>query len=118
MFKSDARSGEGEEIGASLITPQSDWKLQQALHDKAKREPACRFHSLYDKLNRKDVLLHAWEQCRANGGAPGVDGQTFGQIERSGRDRWLDELGRNCEKRAIGPKRCVGCGYPSPAATS
>jgi len=42
----------------SLITPESVWELQQALHVKAKREPACRFHSLYDKLYRKDVLLY------------------------------------------------------------
>jgi RNA-directed DNA polymerase len=88
-FKSDARRGEGEEIGVSLITPESVWELQQALHAKAKGEPACRFHSLYDKLYRKDVLWHAWRCCRANGGAPGVDGVTFEQIERSGVNRWL-----------------------------
>ena len=34
----------------------------------------------------------AWEQCRSNGGAPGVDGQTFRHIEEYGVDRWLDEL--------------------------
>ena len=78
----------------SLITPQSVWELQQALHAKAKREPACRFHSLYDKLYRKDVLLHAWRCCRANGGAPGVDGMTFEQIERGGVNGWPEELAK------------------------
>ncbi len=76
-FKSNARRSEGEEIGVSLRTPESVWELQEALHAKAKREPAYRFHSLYDKIYRKDVLLHAWRCCRANGGAPGVDGQSF-----------------------------------------
>jgi group II intron reverse transcriptase/maturase len=64
------------------------------LHAKAKREPACRFHSLYDKIYRKDVLLHAWRCCRANGGAPGVDGVTFEQIEREDVGGWLEELAR------------------------
>ena len=78
--------GEGEEIGASLTTPKSVWELQQALHAKAKREPACRFHSLKDKMDRKDVLLNAWRWCRANGGASGVDGVTFpDRATRSGR---------------------------------
>jgi hypothetical protein len=53
-FKSDVQRSQGEEIGVSLITSESVWELQQALHAKAKREPACRFHSLYDKLYRKD----------------------------------------------------------------
>ncbi len=52
-FKSNARRSKGKEIGVSLITPESVWQLQEALHAKAKREPACRFHSLYDKLYRK-----------------------------------------------------------------
>lgn len=78
----------------SLTTPESVWKLQQALHAKAKKEPTCRFHSLYDKIYRKDVLLHAWKCCRANGGAPGADGVTFEQIEAGGVDGWLEELAK------------------------
>jgi hypothetical protein len=52
-FKSNARRSKGKEIGVSLITPESVWQLQEALQAKAKREPACRFHALYDKLYRK-----------------------------------------------------------------
>lgn len=66
--------------------------LQQALHSKANRSPDCRFYLLYDKVYRKDVLAMAYERCRANGGAPGIDGQTFDDIEASGRQRWLSEL--------------------------
>ena len=67
-------------------------KLRAALHAKAKSAPDFRFYTLYDKLYRGDVLQAAWEQCRANGGAPGVDGQTFADIEEYGVQRWLDEL--------------------------
>ena len=115
-FESDARSGEGEEIGASLTTPESVWKLQQALHDKAKREPASRFHSLYDKLYRQDVLFHAWERCRANGGAPGVDGQTFEQIERSGTEGWLNELGKELREKRYRPQAVRRVWIPKPGS--
>ena len=62
----------------TLITVQ---KLQAALHAKAKGEPKFRFYALYDKVYRYDVLLNAWQRCLNNGGAPGVDGQTFKDIE-------------------------------------
>lgn len=88
----------------SLTTPESVWQLQQALHAKAKREPACRFHSLYDKLYRKDVLLHAWQCCRKNGGAPGVDGVSFEQIEREGVNDWLEELTKELREKTYRPQ--------------
>ena len=59
-------------------------KLRAALHDKAKSAPNFRFYSLYDKVYRRDVLEAAWQQCRVNGGAPGVDGQSFKDIEEYG----------------------------------
>jgi RNA-directed DNA polymerase len=83
---------DGREIGVSLTPPRKVGKLQAALHTKAKGSPDYRFYALYDKLYRRDVLEYAYARCRANGGAAGVDGQTFVDIATYGVDRWLDEL--------------------------
>jgi group II intron reverse transcriptase/maturase len=76
----------------NLATPVSVQKLQTALHAKAKAEPGFRFYALYDKLYREDILSHAYALCRANKGAPGVDGQEFSDVESYGEDSWLGEL--------------------------
>src|SRR5262245_41348917 len=84
-----ARTSRGEEIGVSLATPEKIRKLQRALYVKAKQEPRRRFHCLYDTVWREDILAHAYARCRANGGTPGVDGETFARIGAQGVDRWL-----------------------------
>jgi RNA-directed DNA polymerase len=76
----------------NLSTPKSVQKLQMALHAKAKAEAGYRFYALYDKISREDILAHAYAQCRSNKGAPGVDGQTFADVEAYGVERWLGEL--------------------------
>jgi RNA-directed DNA polymerase len=76
----------------NLATPESVQNLQRALHAKAKAEPGFRFYSLYDKIYREDILAHAYDQCRANKGAAGVDGQNFEDVEAYGTERWLGEL--------------------------
>jgi RNA-directed DNA polymerase len=88
----------------SLPPPPTVEKLQTALHTKAKGSPDYRFYALYDKVYRRDVLEWAYARCRANGGAPGVDGQTFEDIEAYGLDRWLDELAEDLRKRTYGPQ--------------
>jgi len=77
--------------------------LQTALHAKAKEAPDFRFYALYDKVYRKDVLAFAYECCKANGGAAGVDGQTFEDIEAYGRERWLDALAQELKSRTYRP---------------
>jgi group II intron reverse transcriptase/maturase len=74
-----------------------------ALHAKAKAEPGFRFYALYDKMYRSDVLAHAWAQCRANGGAPGVDGQTIADVEAYGVERWLGELAQALKEETYRP---------------
>ena len=87
----------------NLATPSSVQKLQTALHDKAKGSPNFRFYALYDKVYRKDVLEFACECCKANGGAAGVEGQSFEDIEKYGVERWVDELAEELRSRTYRP---------------
>lgn len=92
-------------IGERLITPLDSVRtLQTTLQTKAKREPATRFHSLWDKVCREDILLIAYRRCRANRGAPGCDGQSFEQIEEQGRDQWLERLQQELRSKQYQPK--------------
>jgi len=88
----------------SLETPASVQKLQTALHAKAKGSPNFRFYALYDKVYRNDVLRFAYECCKANGGAAGIDGQTFEDIDAYGTEPWLDELAQELKSRRYRPQ--------------
>ena len=98
----------------SLTTPPSVQKLQTALHDKAKGSSDLRFHALYDKVYRKDVLAFAYQCCQANGGAAGVDGQTFKGIEEYGVEQWLDELAEELKSRTYRPSPVRRVYIPKP----
>jgi RNA-directed DNA polymerase len=87
----------------SLTPPLKVGKLQAALHVKAKRAPSYRFYSLYDKIYLEEVLRWAWERCRGNGGSPGVDGQSFERIERTGVAEWLGVLGKELREKSYRP---------------
>jgi group II intron reverse transcriptase/maturase len=67
-------------------------ELQRTLYRAAKADPGRRFHALYDKVYRRDVLERAWESVRANRGAAGIDRQTIADVEQYGIARLLDEL--------------------------
>ena len=67
-------------------------ELQRTLYRAAKTDPGRRFHALYDKVYRRDVLERAWELVRANRGAAGIDRQTIAAVEECGVARLLDEL--------------------------
>jgi RNA-directed DNA polymerase len=88
----------------SLQPPQTVGKPQATLHTKAKEAPTYRFYALYDKVYRGDVLGYAYQRCRANGGAAGVDGQTFADIEAYGEGRWLEELAQELKGKTYRPQ--------------
>jgi RNA-directed DNA polymerase len=88
----------------SLTPPDTVGKLQETLHAKAKRAPTYRFYALYDKMYRADVLSHAYRCCAANGGAAGVDGWTFADIEAYGVERWLGELTEELRSKRYRPQ--------------
>jgi RNA-directed DNA polymerase len=98
----------------NLATPLSVQKLQTALHAKAKETPGFRFYALYDKLYRADVLQYAYACCKANQGAPGVDGKRFEDIEAYGLDRWLGELALELRKETYEPEAIRRVYIPKP----
>jgi group II intron reverse transcriptase/maturase len=67
-------------------------ELQRTLYRAAKADPKRRFHALYDKVLRRDVLERAWELVRVNRGAAGIDQQTIADVEEYGIAKLLDEL--------------------------
>ena len=87
----------------SLRPPEKVRKLQEALHAKAKASAQYRFYTLYDKVHRPDVLAFAYHCCRHNGGAAGVDGQTFADVEAYGLEKWLAELAEDLRKKTYQP---------------
>ena len=73
-------------------TPDKVRQLQRRLWTAAKRSPGRRFHALYDRICRRDVLREAWKRVRRNKGAAGVDGQTLVVIEQQGVETFLEGL--------------------------
>ena len=88
----------------SLTTPSKIRDLQIKLYRKAKNEPGYRFYLLYDKICREDILAHAYKLARANKGAPGVDGQSFEDIEWKGLGEWLTGIGEELRSKTYPPQ--------------
>src|ERR1700742_589957 len=77
----------------TAITPNEKVRqLQRKLWVCAKRSKTRRFHALYDRIYRSDVLREAWRRVRSNGGAAGVDAETIRAIEQSGVEKLLAEI--------------------------
>jgi group II intron reverse transcriptase/maturase len=84
------------------------------LHAKAKSAPTYRFYALYDKVYRPDVLWYAYQCCRLNDGAPGVDGQTFADIEAYGVLKWLGERAEQLREKTYRPQAVRRVYIPKP----
>ena len=98
----------------SLTTPIQIRELQIKLYRKAKEEPNYRFYLLYDKIYREDILAQGYELAKANQGAPGVDGQTFEQIETAGREEWLDGIRNDLRAKTYRPQPVRRVMIPKP----
>jgi RNA-directed DNA polymerase len=94
---------EGKGIGVSLKTPESIRQLQRKLYVAAKQQPERRFHQLYDKIYRADILEHAYALAKFNAGAPGVDGVKFEDIESAGLGEWLSGLRKELHDKTYKP---------------
>src|SRR4029450_12700079 len=90
-------------------------ELQRTLCRAAKADPGRRFHALYDKVYRRDVLERAWELVRANRGAAGIDRQTIAAIEEYGVAKLLDELAADLKQGRWRPLPARRVFIPKPA---
>ena len=91
-------------------------ELQRTLYRAAKADPGRRFHALYDKVYRRDVLERAWELVRANRGAAGIDRQTIADVEQYGIDRLLDELAADLKDGSYRPLAARRVFIPKPGS--
>jgi group II intron reverse transcriptase/maturase len=90
--------------------------LQHALYRAAKADPGRRFHSLWDKVLRRDVLWRAWFAVRRNNGAPGIDRTTLADVEEYGVSRLLEELAQDLRDGRYRPLPARRVFIPKPAA--
>ena len=67
-------------------------ELRCRLWAAAKRQPGRRFHALYDRIFRSDVLKEAWKRVKKRKGSAGVDAQTLRDVEEYGVDRFFEEI--------------------------
>ena len=92
--------------------------LQHTLYRTAKADPGRRFHALWDKVLRRDVLWRAWVAVRINNGAPGIDRTTLDWIEKEyGIDRLLDELSTELRDGSYRPFPARRVYIPKPGTT-
>lgn len=86
--------------------PEELSSLRQKLYQKAKLEPKFRFYTLYDRIYRWDVLSSAYQIVRRNGGAPGIDGISFKNIEGNadGVDGFLMKLQEDLKTKSYQPE--------------
>src|SRR5712672_2383962 len=98
----------------SLTTPSKIRELHIKLYRKAKDEPGFRFYQLYDKVYREDILNHAYQLARANDGAPGVDGESFEDIESKGLEVWMNGLREELRNQTYQPQPVRRVMIPKP----
>jgi len=89
-------------------------ELQRTLYRAAKADPGRRFHALYDKVHRRDVMERAWALVRANKGAAGIDRQTIADVEEYGIAKLLGELAADLKDGSYRPLAARRVFIPKP----
>ena len=92
-------------------------QLQRGLFMAAKRSRTRRFHALFDRICRSDVLAEAWERVKANKGAAGVDGKTLSMIEQEGVETFLQDTQRRLRTGMYWPQPVRRQFIPKPDGT-
>ena len=88
--------------------------LQRGLYLAAKKSGSRRFHALYDRITRPDILWRAWMEVRAKRGAPGVDGERIEDVERRGVGEFLSELQADLKAGTYRPQPVLRVEIPKP----
>jgi group II intron reverse transcriptase/maturase len=97
------------------IPPQDKSReLQRKLYLVAKRSRNRRFHALYDRIFRPDILRQAWEEVRRNGGSAGEDGVSIEDVEREGVGQFLDQITQDLKAGTYRPKPVLRVYIPKP----
>lgn len=110
--------GKGEGMGESPNNPAVKVRrLQRALFVSAKRSRKRRFHALYDRICRGDVLAEAWERVKANKGSAGIDGETLSMIEQGGVEEFLLDIQRRLRTGRYWPQPVRRQYIPKPDGT-
>jgi RNA-directed DNA polymerase len=97
-----------------VASPVKVRQLQRTLWAAAKQSEGRRFHALYDRVYRGDVLWEAWERVRKNRGAAGVDRVTLVAVEDYGVDRMLRELRHDLREGVYSPAPARRVEIPKP----
>ncbi len=101
--------------GTGWADPVNVRELQRKLWAAAKQSPERRFHALYDRVHRGDVLWEAWCRVRKNKGAAGVDKITLAYVqEQYGVHRLLGELQADLREGAYRPAPARRVDIPKP----
>jgi RNA-directed DNA polymerase len=89
-------------------------QLQRRLYLAAKKSRNRRFHALYDRIFRPDVLWRAWEEVKANGGSAGVDGVSLEEVERQGVALFLEAIAGDLKAGRYKPQPVLRVYIPKP----